>query len=92
MLPEAIELIVVTPERQLLKETVVEVTIPGLDGELGVLPGHAPLMTELGVGELRYKSGKFRAADGTGDYSGIRGSVAGPSDGVGGDRGTRGRN
>jgi F-type H+-transporting ATPase subunit epsilon len=56
MLPEAIELIVVTPERQLLKETVVEVTIPGLDGELGVLPGHAPLMTELGVGELRYKT------------------------------------
>jgi F-type H+-transporting ATPase subunit epsilon len=56
MLPEAIELIVVTPERQLLKETVVEVTIPGLDGELGVLPGHAPLMTELGVGELKYKT------------------------------------
>ena len=56
MLPEAIVLIVVTPERQLLKETVVEVTIPGLDGELGVLPGHAPLMTELGVGELRYKT------------------------------------
>jgi F-type H+-transporting ATPase subunit epsilon len=56
MLPEAIELIVVTPERQLLKQTVVEVTIPGLDGELGVLPGHAPLMTELGVGELKYKT------------------------------------
>ena len=48
MLPEAIELIVVTPERQLLRETVVEVTIPGLDGALGILPGHAPLMTELG--------------------------------------------
>ena len=53
MLPETIELIVVTPERQLTRETVVEVTIPGLEGALGVLPGHAPLMTELGIGELR---------------------------------------
>jgi F-type H+-transporting ATPase subunit epsilon len=56
MLPEAIELIVVTPERQLLRETVVEVTIPSLDGELGILPGHAPLITELGIGELRYRT------------------------------------
>jgi len=54
MLPEAIELTVVTPERQLLQETVVEVTIPGLDGALGILPGHAPLITELGIGELSY--------------------------------------
>ena len=56
MLPEAIELVVVTPERELLRETVVEVTIPGLDGELGILPGHAPLMTELGIGELSYRT------------------------------------
>jgi F-type H+-transporting ATPase subunit epsilon len=55
MLPQYIELIVVTPERQLLREKVVEVTIPGLDGELGVLPGHAPLITELGIGELHYQ-------------------------------------
>lgn len=56
MLPEALELIVVTPERQLLRETVVEVVIPGLDGELGILPGHAPLITELGIGEMRYRT------------------------------------
>jgi F-type H+-transporting ATPase subunit epsilon len=56
MLPEALELIVVTPERQLLRETVVEVTIPGLDGALGILPGHAPLITELGIGELSYRT------------------------------------
>jgi F-type H+-transporting ATPase subunit epsilon len=56
MLPEAIELTVVTPERQLLRETVVEVTIPGLDGQLGILPGHAPLITELGIGELSYRT------------------------------------
>ena len=55
MLPESIELIVVTPERQLLRETVVEVTLTGASGELGVLPGHAPLITELGIGELSYR-------------------------------------
>ncbi len=52
MLPDSIQLIVVTPERQLLRQSVVEVTVPGLDGELGILPGHAPLITELGIGEL----------------------------------------
>jgi F-type H+-transporting ATPase subunit epsilon len=56
MLPEALELIVVTPERQLLQEAVVAVTMPGQQGELGILPGHAPLMTELGIGELRYRT------------------------------------
>jgi len=56
MLPEDIELIVVTPERQLLRETVVEVTVPGPEGALGILPGHAPLMTELGIGELSYRT------------------------------------
>jgi len=56
MLPESIQLVVVTPERQLLRESVVEVTMPGLDGQLGILPGHAPLMTELGIGELAYRT------------------------------------
>jgi F-type H+-transporting ATPase subunit epsilon len=55
MLPESIELIIVTPERQFLRESVVEVVMPGAEGELGVLPGHAPLMTELGIGELSYR-------------------------------------
>jgi F-type H+-transporting ATPase subunit epsilon len=56
MQPDAIQLVIVTPERQLLSERVVEVTLPGADGELGVLPGHAPLITELGIGELRYRT------------------------------------
>jgi F-type H+-transporting ATPase subunit epsilon len=56
MLPESIELIIVTPERQLLRETVVEVTLPGAEGCLGILPGHAPLITELGIGELSYSA------------------------------------
>jgi len=56
MLPESIELVVVTPERQLLRETVVEVTLPGADGCLGILPGHAPLIAELGIGEMSYRA------------------------------------
>jgi F-type H+-transporting ATPase subunit epsilon len=59
MLPEAIELIVVTPQRQLLREKVASVQLPGASGELGILPGHAPLITELGNGKLSY-----RASDG----------------------------
>jgi len=55
MPPDSIELIIVTPERQLLRERVVEVTLPGADGQLGVLLGHAPLITELGIGELNYR-------------------------------------
>jgi len=54
MLPEAIELVIVTPTRQLLRSRALEVTLPGADGYLGILPGHAPLMTELGIGELTY--------------------------------------
>jgi F-type H+-transporting ATPase subunit epsilon len=56
MLPEAIELIIVTPQRQLLREKVASVQLPGASGELGILPGHAPLITELGNGPLSYRS------------------------------------
>jgi F-type H+-transporting ATPase subunit epsilon len=55
-LPDTLQLVLVTPERQLLSETVVEAQLPGADGYLGVLPGHAPLITELGIGELTYKT------------------------------------
>ncbi len=54
-MPDAIQLVIVTPERQLLSFSVSEVTLPGAEGELGVLPGHAPLITELGIGELTYR-------------------------------------
>ena len=50
-----IHLIIVTPERALINEHVDEVEIPGADGYLGVLPGHAPLFSELKVGELGYR-------------------------------------
>lgn len=58
MSAEGLLLIVVTPERQLLRESVDDMQLPGANGYLGILPGHAPLMTELGVGELSYRSGK----------------------------------
>lgn len=56
MLPDALELIIVTPVREMLRESVVEVQLPGADGYLGVLPGAAPLITELGIGELTFHS------------------------------------
>ncbi len=58
MLPDTLKLEVVTPEREVASETVTEVQLPGLDGYLGILPGHAPLLTELGIGELTYRQGK----------------------------------
>lgn len=58
MLPESLTLEVVTPERQLVRQTVSEVQLPGRAGYLGILPGHAPLITELGIGELSYRAGQ----------------------------------
>ncbi|MGH9703680.1 MAG: F0F1 ATP synthase subunit epsilon [Candidatus Acidiferrales bacterium] len=55
MLPERLELEVVTPERQVVHDSAKLVELPGLDGYLGVLPGHAPLITELGIGLLSYQ-------------------------------------
>ena len=57
MLPETIELEVVTPERHVLAEKVDSLEMPGKEGYLGILPGHAPLITELGVGILTYRKG-----------------------------------
>ena len=57
MIPQTLQLEVVTPERHLVREQVNEVQMPGLQGYLGLLPGHAPLITELGMGELSYKKG-----------------------------------
>jgi F-type H+-transporting ATPase subunit epsilon len=48
---------IVTPERLAFSDTVDAVTLPGSEGELGVLPHHAPLVSTLGVGELRIRKG-----------------------------------
>ncbi|OFV95736.1 MAG: ATP synthase F1 subunit epsilon [Acidobacteria bacterium RIFCSPLOWO2_12_FULL_54_10] len=55
---QKIHLRIVTPNRQLVSEDVDECQIPGREGYLGVLPGHAPLISELKFGELSYRSGK----------------------------------
>jgi F0F1-type ATP synthase epsilon subunit len=46
-----LELEIVTPGRLLVRSSAKEVQIPGKSGYLGILPGHAPLITELGIGE-----------------------------------------
>jgi len=51
---EQLQLEVVTPERRLLDESVNAVTVPGRGGEIGILPGHAPLISELRTGVLSY--------------------------------------
>src|ERR1035441_8762126 len=56
-LPTEIRLEIVTPEKLVAHDAVSEVTLPGKNGYLGVLPGHAPLLTELAPGELEYTSG-----------------------------------
>ena len=56
-LPTKISLTVVTRERKILDVEVDEVVLPGYDGELGILPGHTPLLAMLRIGELRYRSG-----------------------------------
>jgi len=48
---------IVTPEKLAYSDTVDSVVLPGSEGELGVLPHHAPLVAMLGVGELRIRKG-----------------------------------
>ena len=56
---QQLQLEVVTPERRVLSESVDMATIPGLNGELGILPGHTPLISQLKTGILSYlKDGK----------------------------------
>ncbi len=51
------QLEIVTPERLVVKDMAEEMQIPGSEGHLGILPGHAPLITELAVGEITYRNG-----------------------------------
>lgn len=52
-----LQLDIVTPERLAFSEEVDSVQVPGIEGELGILPHHAPLVSMLGVGELRIRRG-----------------------------------
>ena len=52
---EKIELEIVTPEQLLFSGEVEEVVVPGSEGYLGILPGHAPLLSELQIGVISYR-------------------------------------
>jgi len=53
---DTFQLEIVTPIKLLVKDAAEEAQIPGLSGYLGILPGHAPLITELAVGVITYKA------------------------------------
>jgi len=65
---DTLELEVATPERELVREQVSDLQIPGKNGYMGILPGHAPLLGLLGIGTLTYLS-----ADGKKRYLSIHG-------------------
>jgi F-type H+-transporting ATPase subunit epsilon len=52
---DTFQLEIVTPEKKVVEATAEEVQIPGKNGYLGILPGHAPLITELSVGEITFR-------------------------------------
>ncbi len=54
---DRLQCVVVTPERTLFDDLVEFVALPLYDGELGVLPGHTPVIGRLGYGELRTRVG-----------------------------------
>src|SRR5690348_17443738 len=52
---DTFQLEIVTPEKMVVRDTAEELQIPGRNGYLGILPHHAPLITELGAGEISYR-------------------------------------
>ncbi|MGC2111500.1 MAG: F0F1 ATP synthase subunit epsilon [Candidatus Korobacteraceae bacterium] len=54
---DTLHLQIVTPDKLLVREDADSVQIPGKKGDLGILPGHAPLITELRIGEISYSHG-----------------------------------
>src|SRR5215831_15294021 len=56
-MPATFAIKIVTPERLVVEAVAEEMQIPGKNGYLGILPGHAPLITELSVGEITYRNG-----------------------------------
>jgi F-type H+-transporting ATPase subunit epsilon len=53
---DSFQLEIVTPEKKVVDTSASEAQIPGKNGYLGILPGHAPLITELAVGEIKYRA------------------------------------
>ncbi|HSR49890.1 MAG TPA: ATP synthase F1 subunit epsilon [Acidobacteriota bacterium] len=57
MAENKIRLEIVTPKRQFFSGEVEEVSVPGIEGYMGILPGHAPLLSELKTGVISYREG-----------------------------------
>ena len=70
---DVLHLEIATPDKLVLSQDADSVQIPGKDGEMGILPGHAALLSELGEGELSYTlAGKTERFKLTGGYVEIR--------------------
>ena len=65
-----IQVEIVTPNRQLFSGDAEMITMPGIEGEMGVLDGHAPLLTTLNIGEII-----LHRADGETEYIAVSGGV-----------------
>jgi F-type H+-transporting ATPase subunit epsilon len=59
LMSDTFQLEIVTPEKMVVRDVAEEMQIPGKDGYLGILPGHAPLITELAVGEITYRKDNY---------------------------------
>ncbi|HYL15104.1 MAG TPA: F0F1 ATP synthase subunit epsilon [Terriglobales bacterium] len=55
-MPETFQFEIVTPEKLVVRDVAEEMQIPAKNGYIGVLAGHAPLITELAVGEITYRN------------------------------------
>ncbi len=53
---DTLQIEIVTPERMIINDRAVELAMPGKGGYLGIFPGHAPLITELSVGQIAYRN------------------------------------
>ena len=73
---KALQIVIVTPEKAILDERAEFVVLPMIDGELGVMPQHAPLIGRLGKGELRItQAGKIQHWQVSGGFAQVRGDV-----------------
>ena len=70
---DTFEIEIATPEKLVARQQAETAQIPGKDGYMGILPGHAALLSELGVGDLSFVSnGQTKTYKITGGYVEVR--------------------
>lgn len=73
VVPQLLKLRVITSHKVLVDEEVLELTLPGLEGYLGIFPGHSPMVFALGRGELSYRAaGKQESFSVEGGYADVQ--------------------